>query len=70
MAIEANHRSVDNHREAARHHEAAAKHHHEAIKYLEEGRYEDAYQSLLKAHGHHYLAGEAQIENMKRHALE
>lgn len=70
MALEENHRGIDNHKEAARYHEEAVKCHHDAIKYLELGNYEDAYESTLKAQGFHLLAGEAQIENIKRYALK
>jgi hypothetical protein len=69
MAMDESYRGIDNHKEAARHHEAAARYHLDAIRHLESGNHEKAYESTLKALGHHYLAGQAQIEDVKRHAL-
>ena len=58
-----------NHRKAASHHEEAAKYHTEAAKHLEAGHHEKAWESTVKAQGHHRLATECESEIVKEHAL-
>jgi len=59
---------IENHKEAAKHHQEAAKHHFEAVKLMEAGKHEKALESIIKAHGQHSLASEAQREILKLHA--
>jgi hypothetical protein len=56
-----------NHKKAAEHHEAAAKCHHAAAKHHEDGNHDKAFESTIEAHGHHALATEHQIEDLKQH---
>jgi hypothetical protein len=69
VSQQANKKGIENHKTAAKHHEEAAKHHHEAAKHHDEGHHDKAAQSTVKANGHHTLAGEAQKEDVKHHAL-
>lgn len=64
-----NEKGIENHKMAARHHENAAKYHLDAARHHEAGRHEQASDSAIKAYGHHYLACEAQREDVKHHAL-
>jgi len=59
---------IEIHQEAAKHHEEAAKHHFEAVRLMETGKHEKAWESLVRAHGQHSLASEAQREILKLHA--
>jgi hypothetical protein len=59
---------IEIHQEAAKHHQEAAKHHFEAVKLMETGKHEKAWESLVRAHGQHSLASEAQHEILKLHA--
>jgi len=62
-------KGIKNHKRAAAHSEAAAKHHLEAAKHHASGDHQKAAQSTIIAQGFHHLAGEAQIEDIKHHAL-
>ncbi len=64
-----NNKGSENHRKAAKHHEEAAKLHHEAAKYHEAGNHAKAFESTIKAYGHHCLSSEAEREDLKHHAL-
>lgn len=59
---------VETHKKAANYHQEAAKQHFEAIALIESGKHEKAWKNLVKAHGQHTLAGEAQTEILKLHA--
>lgn len=63
-----NQKGIENHKKAAEHHEEAAKHHLDAAKHHEAGDHDKAAHSTIMAHGHHFLAGEHQKEDMKHHA--
>lgn len=64
-----NSKGIENHKKAAKHHEEAAKNHLQAIKHHEAGEAEKATKSTVIANGHHHLAGEANREVLKHHAL-
>jgi hypothetical protein len=64
------HKGVKNHERAAHHHEKAAKHHREAAKHHKDGNNKKASESMVKALGHHYLASEAQNEDLKFHVIK
>lgn len=64
-----NHKGIENHKKAASHLEAAARCHLNAAKFHEEGNHDRADQNSLAAHGHLKLATEAQMEDIKHHAL-
>ena len=60
---------IEYHKKAAKNHEEAAKHHLDAARYLALGNNEKAFESTVKAHGHHSLANEAQKEVLRHYAL-
>jgi hypothetical protein len=62
--------SIEIHKESALHHEASARHHHEAVKHHEAGDHGKAYESTIKAQGHHALAHEHHQKISKLHALK
>ncbi|GHN03097.1 hypothetical protein WSM22_45860 [Cytophagales bacterium WSM2-2] len=62
------HKGVKNHERAAHHHEKAAKHHMDAAMHHSAGNHKKASESTVKALGHHCLAAEAQLEDVKYHA--
>ena len=65
----ASQKGIESHKKAATHFEAAARHHRDAANFHEAGNDEKAAQSTLAANGHAILANEAQMENVKHHAL-
>jgi hypothetical protein len=65
-----NKKRIENHKTTATHLEAAAKNHLEAAKHHENEEHEKAAKSTITAHGHLALAKEAQIEDLKNHALQ
>jgi hypothetical protein len=66
----ANQKGIDNHKMAATHFEAAAKSHLEAAKHHESGNHEKAAKCTIEAHGHSYVANEAQKEDVKHHTAK
>jgi len=64
-----NKKGIENHNKAAKHLEEAAKYHREAAKYHKDGNHEKASESTIKAYGHHYLASEAERQDVTYHAL-
>ena len=64
-----NQKGIKNHKTAAKHHQEAAKHHLDAAKHHEAGDHDKAFESTIKAHGHHCSANDAQREDVKHHAM-
>ena len=65
-----NHAAIKYHESAAHYHEKAAKHHLDAATHHKTGNHKKASESTVKALGHHCLAGEAQREDLKYHAVK
>ena len=64
-----NKKGIENHKLAATHLQAAAQNHLDAAKHHEEGNHEKAAHSTIKAQGNLCLAGDAQREDAKHHAM-
>ena len=64
-----NQKGIENHKRAAAHFSAASNHHIEAAKHHTLGNHEKAARSTVTAQGFHRLATEAEIEDVKHHAL-
>jgi hypothetical protein len=60
---------IENHKHAAKHYQEAANSHLEAAKHREAGNHEQAWASMVKAHGHSSLANEAAKEDIKNHTI-
>ena len=68
VSSEANQKSIENHKKAAKHLEHSAKLHTEAAMHREAGNQSKANDSTVKAHGHQVMANEAHKEVVKAHA--
>lgn len=65
-----NQKGIEHHKKAAVHFGEAAKIHLEAAKHHENGDHEKAAKSTVEAHGHSYVAMEAQKEDVKHHTAK
>jgi hypothetical protein len=61
---------IENHKLAAKHYQEAANHHLDAAKHREAGNHEEAWASMVKAHGHSSIAKEASKEDVKNHRIK
>lgn len=69
ISPEANQKSIDSHKKAAKHLDQSAKLHTEAAMHREAGNHSKANDSTMKAHGHQVLANEAHKDVVKAHAV-
>ncbi|HEY5824358.1 MAG TPA: hypothetical protein VIT44_08335 [Cyclobacteriaceae bacterium] len=69
LSASENQKGIDNHRRIATYLEAAAKNHLYAAKHHENGEHEKAAQCTIIAMGFHRMAGDAQREDLRHHAL-